>query len=459
MDRGNVLSGAAFKATVYVLFISLSVLAASGTAAYYFVQNTMLTELASQIIEEEILLTEIYNKGGTAALTHTISDLENPVLLSTHLVGLFSDNSLKLAGNVTVAPDFIGWSQVRVESTEEGSGASHFYFKATNFDNLTLVIGRNLDLVMVTKMTLIRAFLGTAFGVATLVLGIGYLLSRQSFRKLETLETTLDRVSQGDTKARVPVSNSNDQIDRISRRVNAHLLRLDHLMLSTRTAVASIAHDLKTPLSRAFLSLQDTVNQLDLHADPRDALERTEAELLRVNAIFDTILRIARIEADASQSNFKTFDLVPMLYDLVETFAPIAEDRGQHLATLPTQNASCTVVGDERMIRQMVVNLIQNAITHCPPETTITMSARLSPDGTVLDVTDTGPGIPETARLDVFDPFYRLDRSRTSTGSGLGLALVKAVAERHAATVILADMNPGLRVSISFPNSGLSASV
>jgi signal transduction histidine kinase len=190
---------------------------------------------------------------------------------------------------------------------------------------------------------------------------------------------------------------------------------------------------------------------VDKGQDPREEIESAEAELDRLNSIFETILRISRIEAAGRNDQFKPFHLLPMLEDLAETFIPMLEERGQSLEVVaPTQPAP-PVMGDERMLRQMIVNLLQNAMNHGAAGNQIGLGLHVQDGATVLEITDRGPGIPKHERQNVFDPFYRLDSSRTTGGSGLGLALVKAICERHGITIKLADNMPGLKVILTFP--------
>jgi signal transduction histidine kinase len=135
--------------------------------------------------------------------------------------------------------------------------------------------------------------------------------------------------------------------------------------------------------------------------------------------------------------------------DVGEAYAPVAEDSGQRLKTVL---ASVPLIqGDRELLTQMVANLIENPIRHCPADVEITIGLILEGGSPVLRITDTGPGIPASEREKVFRRYYRLEASRTTPGSGLGLALVKAVADLHGASVELSDNNPGLRVTIRFP--------
>jgi signal transduction histidine kinase len=450
MDRANVLSGSAFRAAIFAAAAVVLALVVTGFVTFIYVQKTLEAELNRQIQAEQVLLREIYDGGGLNGLISTVAEINNPAAAQPRAVGLFDRNGVPLAGNVSVMLQPGGSLRLSLTTSDKRAQEATYYLTATVFDDLTLVIGQDITLITATERTLVLAFLFAGVTLAGMILLIGYAASRASLRKLEVIEVTMDRVSQGDTQIRLPISRDNDQIDRISHRINTHLGRLSSLTVSTRTTAAAIAHDLRTPLSRAFLSLQNATAQLDKGEDPREAIESTDAELARLGRIFDAILRISRIESNGDRGDFTAINLMPMLEDLVETFVPVAEEKAQELAIIPGAPVAA-IMGDERMLRQMFVNLIHNAIAHCPSGTAIALSLHQTGASVVVVVADTGPGIPQAERVLVFEPFYRIDAHSTTEGSGLGLALVRAIADRHGIAITLQDNAPGLKVTLTFP--------
>jgi signal transduction histidine kinase len=450
MGHGNVLSGSAFRAALNAVAAVITALIVTGVAAYLYVQATLQAELTRQISAEEVMLHQIYDEGGLPALITTINEVNNPATLSPRAIGLFDPLGTRLAGNLQVLPSLSTSPRLALTTTDPSAQQTDYYLSASLIDNVTLVLGRDLSLITAAERTLILAFSVAGVVLTATILLIGYAASRASLRKLEVIQTTMDHVSQGDMGVRVPISRDYDQIDRVSERINRHLDRLSTLMVSTRTTAAAIAHDLRTPLSRAFLSLQDAAARLDKGQDPREAIDRTDAELSRLGRIFDAILRISRIETQGDRKDFTAVNLAPLLEDLVETFAPVAEEKGQTIRFLTAANVPA-VTGDDRMLRQLVVNLIQNAVTHTPEGTEITVALKRLDRGVEVSVSDNGPGIPEADRSKVIEPFYRVDGHKTTEGSGLGLALVKAIAERHGSALTLQDNAPGLKVSLVFP--------
>ena len=455
MDRASVTSGAAFKTAVRGTLILVAILILSGIVAFYYLQREMLGALETQIADDRIVLTQIYGEGGQAALIEVINSLRHPLRVKLWVVGLFDANGQKLAGNIDLAPDLVGWSRrlltIEVGDTDQSlTDTARFYVNQSSLDQFSLVVGRNLSLVDLQERRLIIAFavMGVVIGASFLLLG--YWASLQSLRKLDAMAKTLDLVSKGDEHARLLVSPQNDQIDRVSHAMNAHLDRLSVLMQTTRASAAAIAHDLRTPLSRAFLAVDRAQTTIDAGEDPRPMIDEIEAELTRLRSIFDAILRISRLEQDNGTVGFTTVPLAPLLTDLAETFGAVAEEHGQTL-TLAAVAADLSVKGEGPMLSQLLANLIQNAINHCAAGNVITLGADSASGAVRIWLADTGLGIPKSEQDRVFELFYRIDPNRTGGGNGLGMALVKAIADRLGGRITLSDAGPGLRVEVIFP--------
>jgi signal transduction histidine kinase len=453
MDRANVTSGAAFKTAVRGTLILAAIFVLASIVAYFYVQRQMLGVLEDQIVEDQIVLAQIYQEGGVEALAEVIDTLRHPLGMKYRVIGLFDARGRKLAGNIDLAPDLVGWSStaltVDTAIVAAGRAAVNYHVNRSTIGSFMLVVGRDQSLVEVQLRRMLTALVLMGVVISAAFLWLGYRASLHSLRKLGRMADTLDLVSKGDAGARLDVSDQNDQIDRVSRAMNLHLDRLSTLMATTRASAAAIAHDLRTPLSRAFLAVSRAQALQDKGEDARDALDEVAAELTRLRSIFDAILRISRLEQDRGSVDVAVVPLAPLLADLAETFAPLAEDKGQTLTLLPVA-ADVTVLGDSAMLAQLVANLTQNAISHGPAGTAITLGAAATGGTVRLWVADTGPGIPEAEREKVFDLFYRADPNRTGGGNGLGMALVKAIADHLGGRITLSDAKPGLRVDVAF---------
>jgi signal transduction histidine kinase len=247
----------------------------------------------------------------------------------------------------------------------------------------------------------------------------------------------------------VPVKGSDDDLDRLAITFNRMLDRIAALMESVKQVSSDVAHDMRTPLTRLRNRLEAGL------AAPQERDVAMEGALADLDAILETfaaILRIAQIESGARRAAFGPCDLTAIARTVVDAFAPSAEDARQALSL--AAGSPVRVDGDPELLTQMLVNLVENALRHAGPGAHIEVGVRRTAGGAVLTVTDNGPGVPAAERERLFDRFYRLEHSRSTPGSGLGLALVAAVAKLHDAEVRLLDAAPGLEARISFPPSG-----
>ena len=275
----------------------------------------------------------------------------------------------------------------------------------------------------------------TVLTVIALILAVGLGAGLLAQRRLKRINETLNDLAAGDLTARTGLIRSKDDLDDMARQLDVTAGELERLVTQTRHLSASLAHDLRTPLAR----LRARLEMLPEGEARGAALEEAE----RLSGIFDTIMRVARIEAAQGNDGFEPVDLGALVEDIGETFGPVIEDEGKilHLDVA----GSVMVQADRSMIVQALANLIQNAIRHGGDD--ITLTAR----GNEIGVTDNGPGVEPTDYAEILKPMVRLDAARNSEGTGLGLALVRAVADRHGATLTLAPNDPqGLRVSMKF---------
>jgi signal transduction histidine kinase len=299
-----------------------------------------------------------------------------------------------------------------------------------------------------------KSVIAQAFGVGlviTLVLAVlgSAVISTATLRRVETVSETARAIMGGDLSQRVPLRGAGDEFDGLAKSMNEMLDRIEDLMRTMRQVSNDIAHDLRTPLTRLRQKLELTLRRAHTEEEVQAALTGSIAQLDSILETFSALLRIAQIEASAPATSDSSIDVSKLLKGIVEDFAPAAEDRGQKLVA--EVDGEVRVSGDRELLTQMVVNLVDNAIRHSPAGSCISVQAAPIADGLELAVADSGQGIPLEEREKVLQPFYRLEASRTTEGSGLGLSLVAAIAKRHNARLSLADNAPGLRVSVLFP--------
>ncbi len=208
-----------------------------------------------------------------------------------------------------------------------------------------------------------------------------------------------------------------------------------------------MAHDLRSPLNRLRNRLESALAHTDeANAEQiQGAIEETD----HLIATFNALLLIAEAEAGAAREAMAPMTLAPVVEGVAELYAPLAEEKGIRLAVKP--GGPAPIEGNKSLVSQALANLVDNAIKYTPDGGEITLAATETPSGVELCVSDTGPGIPSEDRARVMERFVRLEASRNSPGTGLGLSLVAAVARLHDAVFTLADNAPGLRATLLFP--------
>lgn len=288
---------------------------------------------------------------------------------------------------------------------------------------------------------------------STIVLALagGALMSFSALRRVELVSRASRQIVAGDLSQRIPVRGTDDEFDHLAVSLNEMLDRIQSLMEGMRQVSSDIAHDLRTPLSRHRQRLELALMHGGTAAELRSALEESVRDVDGILETFGALLSIARLGARTDAADLAPVDLGALLENLTEAYRAVAEDQEQHLAC--HVDGGLPVTGGRELLTQLFVNLIENALRHTPPGASITVSAHREGDAVVAQVYDSGPGIPADSRAHVFRPFFRLEASRTTPGTGLGLSLVAAIAELHSARIALLDNQPGLRVRLTFPGS------
>jgi signal transduction histidine kinase len=312
-----------------------------------------------------------------------------------------------------------------------------------------LLIGRDVHV-----RAQLRGLLTDALLWAVLVVGlmatVGALVVRNLFRRtLANISATTAAIASGDLAQRVKLTGRGDEFDQVAEVINDMLERIGRLMDGVRQVSNAIAHDLRTPITRARTRLEDAALHAETPEDLRASIERAMADLDGIAAIFQALLRIAEIEAGTRRSSFTRVDIAPLLAEVEDLYGALAEER--NISLVVQVAAEVPAYGDKALIQQAIANLLDNAVKFSPPGGTVRLSA--SAAGKVsITVSDQGPGIPPAERAKATDRFYRGETARSTPGSGLGLSLVAAVAHLHGGQLRLEDNKPGLRAILVLPS-------
>jgi signal transduction histidine kinase len=283
----------------------------------------------------------------------------------------------------------------------------------------------------------------------------GVVISRSAAQRAEELARTTEEVMAGDLTRRAPVRGSGDEFDRLSEQINAMLVKLERLVISSRSAGDSIAHDLRSPLTRLRNRLEAGLRHTDAEG-PRTALAETIEDVDGVLETFNSVLRLSRVQAGATGS-FRRTNATGITDELAELYQPACEEKKLSFTYAP--EPELYVQADRGLIAQALSNLLDNAVKYTPEGGAVGLSVkRLSSGEIELTVSDSGPGIPPEDRDRAVERFVRLEQSRSLPGSGLGLSLASAVAEAHRGRLVLDTAghpppNVGLAARLVLPSA------
>jgi signal transduction histidine kinase len=439
---------AVFGASVAVLLLSV----------YWITLAAIEQQLKDSVERESRLLVEIYTNRGMQSvlrgIQRRVSDLRSP----RRFILLQDASGNVLAGNLPARTPVMGWITLEVpappadqasRADEPEPGTAVIALGRRLPSGEYLLVGENLYRAEKAEDAIALAFGWGILTTVLLALGGGALIAVGFLKRIEEINRTSRSIMDGNLSNRVPLRGSGDEMDQLAVNLNAMLDRIQALMESLKRVSDDIAHDLRTPLSRLRQRLEVSRARVATPEGYAAVMDQSIAEVDAILETFQALLRIAQIEAGTRRAAFSDVDLGGIVSAVAEIFAPVAEDSGHRLRASVERGA--TIQGDPGLLTQMTANLLENSIRHCPPGAVIALTLTREAGLPLLCVTDSGRGIPEAERDKVFRRFYRLETSRTTPGNGLGLALVKAVAELHGASVELGDNRPGLRAAVRFP--------
>ncbi|WP_066826237.1 sensor histidine kinase [Sphingomonas mali] len=376
---------------------------------------------------------------------HSVADLTG-----RRPFGLFDPHGNWLAGNLRQLPSprpaLEEFFETTVNTTREHTIYRSILHRLPN-GNL-VVVSRNIEELGKFRERLLDVTL-LAF-VLMIVLGVsgGTLVGIASLRRLDRVTQAIEGITRGDLAGRLPTRGTNDDIDRLARVVNSMLDQIERLMGEVKGVCDSIAHDLRTPLTRLLAGLERANRRNLTEAERRAEIETAIVEVGAMLSTFAALLRISEIEDGARRASFQLVDLGRVLGDAVDYFEPAAASKSITLRFTQSDTGPVEMQGDLDMLFEAVGNLIDNAIKFTPPGGSIGVELR---DGPEIVVTDTGCGIAADDRETVKLRFYRGGRAQETIGNGLGLPLVGAIARLHGLELAIGNAATGCRVAIAPP--------
>ncbi|HYW76417.1 MAG TPA: HAMP domain-containing sensor histidine kinase [Gammaproteobacteria bacterium] len=452
----------------YAVFVSL--LTVTCFAIIYWITVAQLhSQIDAGLRAEVAALTRLYDLKGVSGLRQTVAALSTTKSLMASNAGdagprqyLLADSRFRpMVGSLMHWPKRMRghgmhWETVNVSQlhTEPDLDNDRYRFRMRAVtielpDGDHLLVGQSLSEIIELRESMFALMLAAV----ALVLGAGLLggavVGRGVVRRLQAVTQTADTIMSGDLSQRIPQQRQRDEFGALASKLNAMLERIETLMKSTREVTENVAHDLRSPLTRLRARAEMALMRNASPEAREEALRRGVEEIDGIVATLNAILGIARIESGVNRE-WSDVDLTAVCRDADELYEPLAEERRIRFVSRIAEGVH--VRGNAQLVAQAVGNLLDNAIKYAPAAGHVSLTLERSGSGASITVADNGAGIPVEMREKAFERFVRLDSSRSLAGNGLGLSLVKAVADLHEARIVMEDNQPGLRIRLIFEN-------
>jgi signal transduction histidine kinase len=420
---------------------------------YFRTHDEAVVTLHQQVLEQAKVLADVYRSGGKPALDDAVEDTMTYGDPQT-VIALIAPGGRELLGNLetrpaTVLPRQEGYRntliRVRGQTTPREAALVIHRLPTGNW----LVSGRIAGEGFAIRDTLERSLLIALVVAALLGLICGLILANYVGQRIGDIATVADRIGVRDLSRRVPLSGAGDAFDRLGEQINAMLDRITGLMEELRLLTDSLAHDLRSPVSR----LRSAAHAAAQAEDPGEQEELLGSVIRQADAlmrILTAVLEISRSEALTGRKQFNWFDVGELAAELAEMYDPLADEKGARLE-FDRPARPVPLFGHRQLLAQAVSNLIENAIRYGASGGEIRIRVHPGERQIRIEVGDRGPGIPANRRAEARRRFGRLDSSRSDEGAGLGLALAESIAHLHEGRLALEDNAPGLLTVLELP--------
>ena len=420
---------------------------------YWRTHDEALSTVRRQVVEQGKVLSDMYRLGGTRALDDAVEDTITYGDPQT-AVALLDRSGRQVSGNLAAVPAAAaplregyrsGLLRLRGQTTPRE--AALVIHRLPN--GQWLISGRTVGDGLALRETLESSLFIALIVAGLLGLACGIILAQYVGQRIGNIAAVADRISARDLTQRVSLTGTGDAFDRLGQQINAMLDRISMLMEELRILTDSLAHDLRSPVSR----LRAAAHAAAETSDPQEQGELLTSVIRQADSlmrILTAVLEISRSEALTGRNQFSWFDAGELADKLAEMYEPLAEEGGAALS-FDRPASPLPLFGHRQLLAQAVSNLIENAIRYGASGGEIAVAVRPADRKIRIEVADRGPGIPSDLRGEALRRFGRLDSSRSDEGAGLGLALAEAIAHLHDGELLLEDNAPGLRIAIELP--------
>jgi signal transduction histidine kinase len=420
---------------------------------YFRTHDEAVVTVHQQVLEQAKVLSDVYRSGGKPALDDAVEDTMTYGDPQT-VIALIAARGGEIMGNLetrpaTVLPRQEGYRnmliRLRGQTTPREAALVIHRLPTGNW----LVSGRIAGEGFAIRDTLERSLLIALIVAGLLGLICGLILANYVGQRIGDIATVADRIGARDLSRRVPLSGAGDAFDRLGEQINAMLDRITGLMEELRLLTDSLAHDLRSPVSRLRSAAQAAAEAED-PAEQEELLGSVIRQADSLMRILSAVLEISRSEALTGRKQFNWFDVGELAAELAEMYDPLAEEKAAKLE-LDRPPRPVPLFGHRQLLAQAISNLIENAIRYGASGGEICVRVHPGERRIRVEVGDRGPGIPADRRAEARRRFGRLDSSRSDEGAGLGLALAESIAHLHEGKLMLEDNRPGLLTMLELP--------
>lgn len=434
--------------TGLLILVFAGALLMSFSFVYWLTRNNIETILQEQLRHSMSVYRAIGSRDALRARIVSDAAGADP----KNMVVLFLSDRGEWISNVAFFPQVSGFAIVDASAVAGKGLADSYLALGGRVGDGQLILAESREQVLEMGDVFLTVFVVSLLPTLLIASGVGLFVAVRVRRKIDSIQSVLHDLTGGKLDARVPVrAGDAEDLSRIGAAVNLMATAQEASIASLRQVSSDIAHDLRTPIQRVAVLLERLADKTGLSPEQRAIVDGARDETDRIVKTFQALLQIAQIEGGAVRERFVPVRLDKVAATIVDIFGPAAEEAGLQLDLKIEAGEPFIVKGDRHLLGQVLANLIENGLRHVPAGGHIEVALERRSAGIVLAVRDDGPGVPAEERENVLRRLYRLERSRTTEGSGLGLSTVAAICTLHAARLELGDNGPGLAVTVTFP--------
>ena len=446
--------------TFKLALISIGVFGAVVVALFgyvYWSTTTFVLSRSDSVIEaEQAMLRRTYDTSGRDGLIRAIDQRKAAAPVEGAVYLLASESFVPVAGNLREWPSALDvankWGEFTSTALTPDASASRSLIRAKWEifpDGSHLLVGRDISDLDRFADKIYAALVFTILLILMLAAAASVSVTRRTVGRIESINATSRSIMESGLGRRIPLRGTQDEWDHLAQNLNSMLERIEGLMAEVKQVTENVAHDLRTPLTRMRGRLEKAgIDKSAADHDP-SLISETIADLDDVLRMFSSLTRISQVEATDRKVAFRRVNLVEIATGVAELFDAAAESKGGRVEIIGDKLVH--ISADRDLLFDAISNLVDNAIKHGREGGIVIVSVEQKDSEAVLSISDDGPGIPPDEFEHVFKRFYRLERSRSMPGNGLGLSLAAAVARLHGARIALSDNTPGLKVELQFP--------